>query len=334
MVMATTKPAMIRSFLSRYRPLAMWLSVRYLSGIIFIVLCCYSGYSYAWYPRLLSASIIDPPLAGTLVGSNRDYYIGRADTLMEIARRGQLGYQNLVAANPGVDAWQPPTGARLVLPYATLLPTGLAQPGVTINLAEFRLYLVWRDGEQLRVRIYPIGLGRDGWLTPEGEYKIANMIENPVWTMPATLREENPELPAVIPPGPDNPLGSHWIGLSQPGYGIHGTNRPYGIGRQVSHGCIRLYPSGIQDLVNRVARGMTVKVIYQPIKLGRQGETLYLEAHRDYLERLPDALAKVRRQAQVLGWQRPLLDEIIAPHVTLSRGVPQPLVIREAGNSR
>ena len=299
-----------------------------------MVLCCYSGYSYAWYPRLPSAGSIDPPLAGRLVGSNRDYYIGRADTLLEVARRGRLGYQNLVAANPGVDPWQPSPGARLVLPYATLLPPGLAQPGVTINLAEFRLYLVWRDGEQLRVRIYPIGLGRDGWLTPEGEYQVANMIENPLWTMPATLREENPELPAVIPPGPDNPLGSHWIGLSEPGYGIHGTNRPYGIGRQVSHGCIRLYPSGIRDLVNRVARGMAVKVIYQPIKLGRQGETLYLEAHQDYLGRLPDALAEVRRQAQALGWQRPLLDEIIAPHLAGSRGVPQPLVSREAGNSR
>jgi L,D-transpeptidase ErfK/SrfK len=214
------------------------------------------------------------------------------------------------------------------------LPLALQQPGITINLAEYRLYLVWEEDNQWRVRIYPIGLGRDGWLTPEGEYQVANMIENPVWTMPAALREENPQLPAVIPPGPENPLGSHWIGLSQPGYGIHGTNRPYGIGRRVSHGCIRLYPDDIRDLVKRVARGMAVKVIYQPIKLGRQGKTLYLEAHKDYLERFPDAPAEVRRQAQVLGWQQPLLEEIIAPHLVASRGVPQPLISREAGNRR
>lgn len=288
----------------------------------------------AWYPRLSDESLVRGPLEGSLVGRNRAYYTGRGETLMEVARRAGLGYQALVQANPGIDPWQPGSGTQLVLPYAAVLPTQLQQPGITINLAEYRLYLVWREDEQLRVRIYPIGLGREGWLTPVGLYQVESMIDDPLWTMPEAMRQNNPEMPRVVPPGPDNPLGRHWIGLSLPGYGIHGTNRPYGIGRRVSHGCVRLYPRDIADLIGRVERGMAVKVIYQPIKLGRQGDRLLLEAHPDYQDSQQKPLGVLETQAELLAWDGVLPQPLVAEILSERRGVPRVLVPGKPGPAR
>ncbi|MCW8860093.1 MAG: L,D-transpeptidase family protein [Deltaproteobacteria bacterium] len=278
--------------------------------------------AHSWYPRTQTESLLPDGWAGTLVGTNKIFVVGSGDTLIEIARRGRLSYQGLIAANPGVNPWQPEIGQDLVLPFATILPLDLQQ-GITINLAEFRLYLVWEDAGRIRVRIYPIGLGREGWATPEGDYRVTTIIERPVWTIPAALREENPERSPLMAPGPDNPLGSHWIGLSVDGYGIHGTNRPYGIGRQVSHGCIRLYPRGIIDLVDKIAKGTPVKIIYRPIKVGRQADILYLEAHADYLGRVDDPIKEIESQGAALGWLFSLPDKEKASRVLQeARGVP------------
>ena len=259
-----------------------------------------------------------------LIGSNKWFTVGREDSLIEIARRGRLGYSALVAANPGVDPWQPEMGTELLLPYSTLLPLDL-HPGITINLAEYRLYLVWEDSGQMRVRIYPIGLGREGWMTPEGDFRVVTIIDDPVWTMPAQMRELEPDQPALVQPGPDNPLGSHWIGLSLSGYGIHGTNRPYGIGRRVSHGCIRLYPRDIVDLVSRINKSTPVRITYQPIKVGRDEHNLFVEVHPDYLERIVDPLMDVERQSTALGWTKPLSGEQLANILREARGIPQRL---------
>ena len=276
----------------------------------------------SWYPRNQAESLLANNTGGTLVGADKVFFAGAGDTLMEIARRGQLGFQNLVAANPGVNPWQPDIGRELVLPYATILPLGLQQ-GITVNLAEFRLYLVWQDAGRMRVRIYPIGLGREGWATPEGNYRVTNIIDSPVWTVPAALREENPETSPVVAPGPENPLGSHWIGLSVDGYGIHGTNRPYGVGRRVSHGCIRLYPQDIIDLVDKISRGTPVKIIYQPIKVGRQADTFYLEVHADYLGRVDDPMKEVQNQMAALGWLPPVPEtENFFRIIQEARGIP------------
>lgn len=277
---------------------------------------------HSWYPRIPAESLLSDNWAGTLVGTNKAFVVGSGETLIEIARRGRLGFQNLVAANPGVNPWQPDIGRELVLPYSIILPLDL-QLGITINLAEFRLYLVWKDSGQTRVRIYPIGLGREGWATPEGDYRVTSIIDSPVWTIPAALRQENSERSPVVVPGPDNPLGSHWIGLSADGYGIHGTNRPYGVGRRVSHGCIRLYPQGIIDLVDKIGQGTPVKIIYQPIKVGRQADVLYLEVHADYLERVDDSMKEIQRQMTTLGWPLPVVNtETCLRILQEARGIP------------
>ncbi|MCK5793349.1 MAG: L,D-transpeptidase family protein [Anaerolineales bacterium] len=288
---------------------------------IFCVLLFFPSQCFSWYPRLQTASRLPEFWTGMVVGSNKPFIVGSDDTLVGIARRGRLGYQGLIAANPGVDPWHPGRGRELLLPYAAILPFGV-QKGITVNLAEFRLYLVWEDRGQLRVRIYPIGLGRDGWSTPEGNFRITTIIDNPLWTIPVSLREESPEQSVIVSPGPENPLGSHWIGLSVEGYGIHGTNRPYGIGRQISHGCIRLYPRDIVDLVGKVEKGVPVRIIYQPIKVGRRADTLYVEIHADYLSRLDDPLGEIKQQARAMKWQQPLDKKMLERIVREARGIP------------
>ncbi len=222
-------------------------------------------------------------LAGQARAAARDDVIGRigahvveeGETLLDIARRHDLGFVELRAANPGVDPWIPPAGLTLTLPRAHVLPQG-ARTGIVVNLSEQRLYYFTESGA---VRSYPLGIGKSGWQTPLGETQVVGKRENPSWIPPASIRAERPDLPAVVPPGPSNPLGRYALDLGWDGYVIHGTNQPHGIGRRVSHGCIRLYPEDIAELFHAVARGTPVTVIDRPVKLGRAGGELYLEVH-------------------------------------------------------
>jgi L,D-transpeptidase ErfK/SrfK len=255
---------------------------------------------------------------------------------MQLARAKGLGFQALAAANPEVDPWLPGAGQRLLLPYAAVLP-GRPQTGITVNLAELRLYLVWEEAGLPRVRIYPIGIGDEGWETPEGEFAVRNKFRQPHWRPPQSIRQERPWLPLLVPPGPENPLGDRWLGFTPQGHGIHGTNQPYGVGRRVSHGCLRLYPEDIRELYNLAELGTPVRIIYKPLKVGAQDGTLYLEAHRDYRQSIADPLAEVERQARLLGWRNALDRPTIERAIAEARGIPVPVggrrqaVIREAG---
>ena len=235
-----------------------------------VLLACLTGLSAAMPVDQATGGAV-----GDLVGAPRTQVVGRDETLLEIARRHDLGFVELRAANPGVDPWAPLPGLELALPTAHLLPEA-PRRGIVINLAEQRLYHFRAAGA---VVTHPIGIGRQGWATPLGETRIVGKRENPVWVPPDSLRAERPELPAAVPPGPDNPLGRYALDLGWEGYAIHGTNRPYGVGRRVSHGCIRLYPEDIEALFQDVAPGTPVNVVDQPVKIGRSGGELYLEVH-------------------------------------------------------
>ena len=292
--------------------------------LLSIIICCFGlllGTAFAWYPTVPMDSLLPDKWQGTLIGRDGYCVIDQGDSLMEVALWEGLGYQNLLAANPDIDPWQPDAKTGLLLPFSTILPID-AQPGITINLAEFRLYLIWQHGDRLRVRVYPIGLGREGWNTPEGDFQVKLIVEQPIWVRPESMRDEDPELPNVIGPGPSNPLGSHWIELSADSYGIHGTNRPYGIGRRVSHGCIRLYPDDIIDLAKRVKRGTPVRIIYQPIKVGFDRERLLVEIHDDFLGRISDPVQEIRRMSSALGWNMVLQAEELSEIASKSFGVP------------
>lgn len=215
------------------------------------------------------------PQQDELVGAVETHVARKEDTLLDLAVDHDLGYLQIVAANPGVDPWLPAPGTSVVLPKARLLPSG-PRRGVVINLPERRLYSFiggWLVGS------YPVGIGRDGLETPLGQTTVVSKKEAPVWRPTPQARRDDPTLPAVVPPGPDNPLGSHALYLGWSNYLIHGTNRLYAIGRRASRGCIRLYPDDIAQLFADVAVGTPVAVIDQPVKVAWQAGVLYLEAH-------------------------------------------------------
>jgi L,D-transpeptidase ErfK/SrfK len=207
------------------------------------------------------------------VGAIDAYFTRAEDTLLEVARRHDLGYGQLIIANPGIDPWLPGPGRRIVLPNLYLVPDG-PRRGIVINLAEQRLYYFQPDGRTMET--HPIGVNVQGWPTPLGTTHVTGKQIRPSWYPPASIREEKPELPEVIPPGPDNPLGEYALRLGWPSYVIHGTNKPYGVGRNVSHGCIRLYPEDIERLFGEVAVGTPVRVVDEEIRLAWLDDELYL----------------------------------------------------------
>jgi len=206
------------------------------------------------------------------------------DTFSDLAREYGLGYDELVAANPGIDPWLPGSNTPILLPTQYVLPD-TPRNGVVLNIASKRLfyYPAVADGDPVQVMTYPIGIGRVGWETPLGDTKVVAKARDPHWYVPWSVQKEHREmgdpLPSIVPPGPDNPLGSHVLKLEMPGYLIHGTNQPYGVGMRVSHGCIRLYPENIELLYSMVEVGEPVSIVNEPFLLGRLNGELYLESH-------------------------------------------------------
>ncbi len=227
---------------------------------------------------LFGISVANADYQKNYIGDMETYIAVYEDTLVHLARKHNLGFVEIRAANPTLDPWIPGEGAKVILPKRHLLPDA-PREGLVINLPEMRIY-GFLDGDKPPFS-YPLGIGREGLGTPLGKTKIVRKKENPVWRPTPRMREEDPTLPAVVPPGPDNPLGTHALYLGWPTYAIHGTTRPYGIGRRVSSGCIRLYPENIVELFEKVPVGTKVNVINQPIKVGWIGNELYLEAHPD-----------------------------------------------------
>jgi L,D-transpeptidase ErfK/SrfK len=228
-----------------------------------------------WSPAaLLAICLSATPIAAAefslapgqkVIGEVRGYVVQPGEGLNEVARKFDLGYTALAAANPGVDQFNPGVGRRLMIPALYILPDAPRQ-GIVINLAQYRLFYFPPGGN--RVETYPVGLAVFGSKTPLGASSVVRKEPNPTWYPPASIRAERPELPAMIPPGPDNPLGDYALHLGWPRYLIHGTNKPDGTGRNVSHGCIRMYPEDIERLFNEVSVGTQVRTVSQPAGAG------------------------------------------------------------------
>ena len=202
------------------------------------------------------------------------------DTLIDLARVHNLGFTEIVSANKSVNKWLPGEGTTVLLPKAFIVPSNYLKKGMTINLAEYRGF--YADGKQLIT--FPVGIGRMDWTTPLGISKVDLKLENPSWYTPLSVRQEYQEegiyLAPVIPAGPDNPLGKLAMRLDIPGgYFIHGTNKPDGVGMQVSHGCIRLFPEDIRLIFSLTDIGLQVKIINEPFKIGILGNQIFLEIH-------------------------------------------------------
>jgi L,D-transpeptidase ErfK/SrfK len=269
-----------------------------------------------WSPQPSSAPVapaqpLDPPPVATHrfeIDHQKDDLIGvvqvtrarKEDTLSDIARRFNIGYEEIVRANPGVDPWLPGEGREIVIPTQYLLPNA-PREGVVINVASMRLYYYpkRRPGEQQVVYTHPIGIGKVGWATPEGTTRVVRKAKDPVWRPGPGVRAEHEKngeiLPAVVPPGPDNPLGTRALYLGWPQYLIHGTNKPYGVGLRSSHGCIRMYPEDVEMIYEYVQTGDRVTVVNQPFVFGWHDGQLYMQAF-DVLEDDPRDWKKAQRR--------------------------------------
>jgi L,D-transpeptidase ErfK/SrfK len=210
------------------------------------------------------------------IGEMDTYRATYEDTFVHVARDYNLGYVEMRAANPNVDPWIPGAGTKLVLPMRHILPDA-PREGIVINIPEMRLY-AYINGDN-EPSSFPIGVGREGLSTPMGKTTIVRKTEGPIWRPTERMRREKPELEAVVHPGPDNPMGTHAMYLGWPQYAIHGTNKPFGIGRRSSSGCIRMYPESIIELYDRIPEGTKVMVVNQPIKLAWIDDELFIEAH-------------------------------------------------------
>ena len=223
------------------------------------------------------------------------------DTLIDIARSHGIGQEEILRANPHIDRWLPGASTRVTIPARFILPSA-PRDGLVLNLPEMRLYFfpAPEEGVQPQVQTYPVSIGRMDWSTPQGSTTIVSKQENPPWHPPESIREEHARegdfLPLVVPPGPTNPLGNHALRLGIPGYLIHGTNKEYGVGMRVSHGCIRMLPEDIAQLFSHVQRGTPVHIINQPVKAGWYGGDLFLEVHPP-LEEYPMEAAALEAEA-------------------------------------
>lgn len=238
----------------------------------------------------VSALTFSLPAAGDdLIGEIKSVETRYEDTLYTIARKHDLGFLEIKEANPGVDPWLPGKGTRIVLPTRFILPPG-PRKGIVINLAELRLY--YYPAESGKVITYPLGIGREGWSTPTGHTRITQKTHKPSWYPPESIRTEAAAegkiLPKVVAPGPDNPLGEYALSLSLSNYLIHGTNKPYGVGMRVSHGCVRLYPEDIEELYSIVKVGVPIRIVNLPYKAGWSEGRLYIEAHTPLSEQLSE----------------------------------------------
>ncbi|MEL6868775.1 MAG: L,D-transpeptidase family protein [Pseudomonadota bacterium] len=225
-----------------------------------------------------------PPADVDVIGAVTTVRATAADTFVDIARRHGLGYNDMVRANPDVDPWLPGEGTQIMLPTQFVLPDA-PRRGVVLNLPEYRLYyfLPAKGKAPARVMTFPISIGRMDWETPLGKTRVVAKSERPSWYPPESIRKEHAEagdpLPRVVPPGPDNPLGDYALRLGLPGYLIHGTNRPAGVGMRVTHGCIRMFPEDIAVFFASLPVGTPVRIVNQPVKLGWLNDALYVEAH-------------------------------------------------------
>jgi len=298
-----------------------------------------------------------------IVGETQVLFARYENTFSAIGREYDLGYEEMRSANPGVDQWLPGEGTPIYLPTQSILPDA-ARKGIVINVPAMRLYYFATEKSgttekppgttekaagtaekpaadpavvKTTVTTYPIGIGAEGWATPFGEAKVMQKARDPVWYVPASVRKEHLErgdkLPAVVPPGPDNPLGAFAMTLSIPSYLIHGTNKPDGVGMRSSHGCIRLYPEDIEALFGRVPKGTPVRIVNQPLLAAWRDGQLYLEVHPPLAEEKHDLVAEAegalksaleRAGSAAVGVE--IDSAVVQRIVTEQRGIPLPVL--------
>jgi L,D-transpeptidase ErfK/SrfK len=230
---------------------------------------------------LFADEALESGIGSAVIGITRSVVASGEETFVDLSREHDLGYNELLAANPTLDPWVVEKGRALVLPTEWILPRG-PREGIVVNIPEMRLYYFMPPslpGERVSTVIsYPVGLGREEWKTPLADFRVRGKTKNPVWILPDSVKaeriKEKGHSEDMIPGGaPDNPLGRHRFELTLGSYAIHGTNKNWGVGMQVSHGCVRMFPEDIAALFPLVPVGTKGRLDYQPVKVGIRGGT-------------------------------------------------------------
>jgi L,D-transpeptidase ErfK/SrfK len=229
-----------------------------------------------------------PPSDTDLIGKITYTLARQQDTLLDIAKQFDIGQTEISISNSDVDRWLPGANTKVMLPTRYILPS-TNRRGIVLNIPEMRLYYYPETNpDQRSVETFPVSIGRMDWQTPLGNAKVIAKTTNPVWRPPESIKKEHAEagdpLPDIVPAGPDNPLGNYAMRLNIPGYLIHGTNKPLGIGMRVTHGCVRMYPDDIKQLFPKIKVGTRVQIVNQPAKVGWSADVLYLEIHPPLVE--------------------------------------------------
>jgi L,D-transpeptidase ErfK/SrfK len=266
-------------------------------------------------------------LSDQLVGREFTYIVQPGDSLIAIGARLGVGVNILADSNKLAHNARLKIAQELQIDNRHIVPRAL-DDGIVINLPQRMLYL-FKEGQALRA--YPVALGKPDWQTPGGRFKIAVKVENPVWEVPKSIQEEmrqnGKDVETCIPPGPDNPLGKHWLGLSISGYGIHGTIAPASIYQFQTHGCIRLHPDDVAELFPVVERGTAVLLLYRRLLIARIGDRVYLEVHHDIYGKQPSVELELRQLAERenfaprIDWSR--AEDIIRKQAGIARDVTQ-----------
>lgn len=267
--------------------------------------CALFGCGAAW------AQADDLAVSHTLYGGRFEYTVQNGDSLTGIGARFGESARDIAQINgiPFNSRLFP--GQRLDIDNRHVVPAGLAD-GIVVNLPQRMLFL-FQGGELMGA--YPVGLGKPSWPTPSGEFHVVELRKHPIWFVPVSIQEEmrlkDKEVKTQVPPGKDNPLGDYWIGLSMPGYGIHGTNAPPSVYHFQSHGCIRLQPDAAELVFSQVRVGMPGKILYTPLLLARlEDGRIYLEVNRDVYKLGGNKLEDLRTLAAAndltdrIDWQK------------------------------
>lgn len=267
------------------------------------------------------------------VGAVDTYTTKDGDNMLDLARRFDDGYVQFMAANQGVDPWQPGVGKTITVPNMYILPDA-PRTGIVINLAERRIFYFPPGGKT--VETYPAGVGVQAGMTPLGITHVVRKEDGPVWIPPPSIRAERPDLPLEIPPGPDDPLGAFALRLGWTNYLIHGTNKPDSVGRNVSHGCLHIYPEDIERLFHEVPVGTQVRSVDQAVEAGWIGGRLYIEVHAskdqadqyDYNQPVTPAVPAelMQRVADAAGDRADLVDwDAVRAAGMAATGIPTPV---------